>query len=486
VRRKAGLAIAGAGGYEGRNAVGAVRALTKLVAKDGIDLVVMWLGEIDITRWVDTLKEAAGSGMTPPLYRGMNEAIIYTAALLDAGRFYAPILLFDATPTYRHEEILQRSFASKVGFRYVGEKPIFVRPETLDFFRSLQDYPIYCNFIETVNPVYTAVERYLGKHKNLRIRKITLWRAGSTGISHYVGDGRGGIQGGSLLDKAPHDLSISVGWAGGPSRIVETEVVDADMPYLLVADRAHPFFLNVENKPVPIDDPSMVRPYLSQRREELPADGFSWAKLLWRLEDNSKIEGNYAFSWFGLTDHKAEREILSELDELGLNKFGVDFHSSFLDSDLNRRSKGGEGEYSYDIREVRLGIVHCEYLEGGPPKRLVCNFLGSKHRPELGRFVFAVDDQRFEYRERKKAKPKDESNYAREKRSELAKVLHQVAQDVFGIKSAPLLSRNATLLVHDALLSIQDKALRKLVGDKTEIYRASKDILHGSVRPFRD
>lgn len=143
--------------------------------------------------------------------------------------FPEAILFYDASPTNKHYYNLARILSCEnENFYYLGEKPIFTDPATINgFTEEIDDLPIFCDFIETCNPAVTAMTSYI-KDNDLRIEKMAFWRAGSSGIKHIIGHEQQGVQGGAFLDKAPHDFSIST-MLLDPRRISDFIIKDCDV-----------------------------------------------------------------------------------------------------------------------------------------------------------------------------------------------------------------------------------------------------------------
>jgi hypothetical protein len=125
------------------------------------------------------------------------------------------IVVYDGTPA----QLLETNFcyvldSSLPNVYYFGEKPIVTDPIALDkIVRSSGATPFFCDFIETSDPAVIMMKEFVRENK-LLISKMRFWRASASGIKHLVGHDQQGVQGGALLDKAPHDLSIAVMFLG--------------------------------------------------------------------------------------------------------------------------------------------------------------------------------------------------------------------------------------------------------------------------------
>src|SRR5258708_2774453 len=99
---------------------------------------------------------------------------------------------------------------------------------------------------------------------------MKFWRASGGGTKIFIDAQRRGVQGGALLDKAPHDLSLSINFLGGSG--VSGQLRNAEVHYLIPAPGSKP----TEGCRALVDTQNDSIQKISidfEQRLKLPADG---------------------------------------------------------------------------------------------------------------------------------------------------------------------------------------------------------------------
>ena len=337
--------------------------------------------------------------------------------------------------------------------------------------------PLFCEFIETVNPVFLTVKKYLSEN-NLKIEEMWFWRAGGSAIKKAIEADRPGISGGALFDKSPHDFSISVALLE-PEEIEDLSILDAEIYQFLI----HPNFfkenvqclLNTINDPLFPKNFNLLIQNWYENRKQIPADGLFSCDIKWQIKKQEKpIKGKYLFSWIGLSGEIKEEDCGKKIKLEGLHpkeKCFVDklYELGFSPEEwLTTACELGPKKiinphyqcykWQAKVEEVRIGIIKC----GGTSKEvyIVCNFL-SKY-DQLKRFVKVVRKEGEKFIKESIYEDSDSIDYEKEKRKDLAKIFSQVILAIFSNNDAKYISKEATLKVHEAIFKAQEIAFNKI------------------------
>jgi len=284
---------------------------------------------------------------------------------------------------------------------------------------------------------------------------MSFWRASCMGVEIAAGDGRGGVEGGALLDKAPHDLSVSLGLLG-PRAVQGWSVRQARTHLLALHEDAFSSgtrnFLSVARTALhDIGAPAHIP-------EHLPADALLSFDVDLTLPENRVIPASYVVSWVGIQNTEPELLLSNKLAGLGIGS------NEWLNTKETLPSRNAR--YRYENQEVRLGLI--EGMLGNRKAHLVLNLLA---KFEGHRFVHLIgEDQRREsiFEER------DGRGYHDSKEADLFVVFQRVVEHCAGLQPADYVSTEASLLVHQIMLNALTKANEQLCFiDQDEAFRAS-------------
>lgn len=326
-----GLVILGAGGYMAEdNALSCLPQVRKTLHDLGVHVEVIIAADPDFynTRKPDVALTKR-KRMREYLFR-MNPFSLELNAdlaifeimedyLEPVQKFPKKIIFYDASPTNKHHQNLSRILnCENDNFFYFGEKPIFTDPVNLYGIEGIAStLPIFCDFIETSNPAVEAVSQYILEN-DLRVTDLKFWRAGSSGIKHIIGHEQQGVQGGAILDKAVHDLAITMKLLGA-TRVRNIEISESEILSLVPKinlDSGDIEILNCLNRFDPVSKLNFdIRSDKRGSRHNLPADGMSSMKIDWTLDNGDVISSEYLFSWIGCTGWK-ENDWLFEQESL--------------------------------------------------------------------------------------------------------------------------------------------------------------------------
>jgi len=320
--------------------------------------------------------------------------------------------------------------------------------------RHFPGQTFFCEFIETENPVFRAASEFI-RLEHLWIQCMSFWRASCMGVAIAAGDGRGGVEGGALLDKAPHDLSVSVGLVG-PRSVTGWSVGQVSTHFLALHKNAfcpnRRSFLSVANTPLEdISSPAKIP-------EQLPADALVSFDVNLTLPGNLVIPVSHIVSWVGMQETPPELGLSGKLAGLGVGTKEWLNHEEPLVSH--------NGRFRYENQEIRLSLV-----EGLLRNRKVHLLLNLLAKFEGKRFAHLIGEgqQREIIFEEKIGRDYHESNEA-----DLFGVFQRVIEHCAGLSSAENVATEASFLVHKIMLSALTKANEQLCGmDQDEVYRAS-------------
>lgn len=275
------------------------------------------------------------------------------------------------------------------------------------------------------------------------------------GAAIAAGDGRGGVEGGALLDKAPHDLSVSLGFVG-PRSVQSWSVHQVRTHLLALHEDAFRLgtrnFLSVARTSLhDINAPARIP-------EHLPADALVSFDVDLTLPENRMIPASYIASWVGIQNTPPELLFSEKLASLGVRP------NEWLNREEPQISHNRR--YRYANQEVRLGLV-----EGRLRNRkvhLVLNLLAKFEGHRFVRLIGEGGDSEIIYEE------KDGRDDHESKEADLFAVFQRVVEHCAGLRSAEYVATGASLLVHQIMLRAVTKANEQLpIMDQDEAYRAS-------------
>ena len=492
MKKEVVLIICGAG-YMGTNALKSIDVLANwFLSKQNITIRLIFIVELNYQDKFEIIKKIwkppyyiFDPECIPPIFESNDLLISFLNPIIQCFQ-NTLFIVYDATPTSMHYDNLiffLTKFPVKLPINkvaYLGEKPLFIYPEHLQYIKNEDVSSLFCEFIETVNPVFLAVKNYLSK-KNLIIKEIWFWRGGSSAIKKAIEADRPGISGGALLDKSPHDFSISIALLE-PEEIEDLSVLDAEIYQFVI----HPYYfrqkvpclLNTRNEPLHAEDFNSLIKDWDKSRDKIPADGLFSCDVDWKVKGQKTIKGKYLFSWIGLSG-----EITDEKEGLG-NKIKIEglhpkercfvdklyqlkfYPEEWLTAACELGPKKITNSYykcykwQAKVEEVRIGIIRCEEKDTSKEIYIVCNFL-SKYG-QLKRFAKAVKKEGERVIKEPIYEDSDSIDYGKEKRKDLAKIFSQVIMASFSNNNAKYISKEAAIKVHEAIFKAQKIAFNKI------------------------
>lgn len=258
-------------------------------------------------------------------------------ALISERQPGCPVMVYDAAPpSVRPKNIQKLREKLPPGSVILAEKPLALSLAEAAAALAGPE-PVLGDFLEVANPAFVAACQYL---RGRPVRRLTFWRASTIGLDLLTGRvRRAGVQGGSLLDKAVHDLAL-IGALVGPG---ETEVRQA----VALAWMSTPGggLMGLDGRPLDGTWPS--RPP-DPDGDGGPADAAFYLELglprPWGTVGARVLSG-----WIGVTGSQPGSEILRELQGLGFQPEDVVWTRSVQAAD------GRQG-----AEEVRLAIIEAE------------------------------------------------------------------------------------------------------------------------------
>lgn len=459
-----GVLIVGAGGYMSGNILPAIYQFkNKLPKEQRNDLHIIALVEPDFSKYDNirsiTKQVSSKDERAPALLEYLLDSLDIVAGYYYKTGYEYPIIIYDASPNRYHfsnyELIYNYSKDSLVKkmLIYFGEKPFLLDPMELRAFSRSSINNVFCDFIETKNPVFLRTKEYLIAN-SLKIKKLILWRAGSSGIKKFVKTDREGVEGGALEDKSLHDFSITIGLIG-PENIKGSEIISLETTHFLLPRADDPAKILSKAK-----DKSEEKKFLSttnknvkfnidiHRRHSLPADGFTHMEVLWELIDGQKIDAEYLFSWIGLTGNYYEEKIRQRIRECGLDK--DDFAELFIGRNTTPIK---ELNVSYNVEEVRIGIIECIDSEGHDVV-LICNFL-----PKYGlrRVIYSYNDKKGLTTVFNEGDPK---YYDLVKQNNLEEIFGEIYQWCQKEDAGRYINKKVIILTHDLLIKARNRVFK--------------------------
>jgi hypothetical protein len=451
-----GVVILGAAGERGAAALEILPKLRAATGESGIKLELVCLAEAKEDVRAALCGKAAALLASPcPVVGILAEAIPHALRWLADGSGRRKVVVYDATPTIYHylHLLTLLPHTQREQIFYFGEKPLFTKEGEIDFIEhNFPGQTFFCEFIETENPAFRAAQEFI-RTKGLEIQRMCFWRASCMGVSVAAGDARGGIEGGALLDKAPHDLSVAVGLMGlCGSR--KWSVNQARTHLLALHESAFRLkkrdFLSVAN--TPLEDLSVP----ARIPEQFPAAALVSFDVDFTSEGKSVVPVSFLSSWLGLQNIQPERCLSDKLAGFGINT------SEWVNSEEPRRSKNLR--YGYHNQEVRVAL-----LDGVLGKRrihLAVNLL-AKFGGRRFVYLFGEDRQREVIFEEE-----DGQNYHEQKDADLFRVFRRVIDHCAGSGGAEYVGPEAALLVHKVMLSALTRANEQVHGmNQDQAYR---------------
>ncbi|HEV2194954.1 MAG TPA: hypothetical protein VGR55_05205 [Candidatus Acidoferrum sp.] len=453
-----GVVVIGAAGNRGRSAL---EMLPKLAAQErtkGINLELVGMAEAreesraDLTSHVTTL-----FGFSLPVVGTLVEAIPQALRWMANGERQRKLIVYDASPTAHHYLHLMTVLphSERECIYYFGEKPLFTKEGQVDFVaHNFPGQTFFCEFIETENPAFRAANEFI-RSERLQIQRMAFWRASCMGVAIAAGDGRGGVEGGALLDKAPHDLSVSLGLLE-PRSVQSWSVHQVRAHLLALHEDAFRLgtrnFLSVARSSLQdISAPARIP-------EHLPADALLSFDVDFTMPENRVIPASYLASWVGIQNTEPELLLSARLASLGI---GTD---EWLNSERSLVSQ--DGQFRYENQEVRLGLI--EGMLHNRKVHLVLNLLA---KFEGRRFVYLITE---DHRREIVFEEQDGRAYHDSKETDLFSVFQRVIEHCAGLRCAEYVSTEASLLVHQIMLHALTKANEQLhFIDQDEAFRAS-------------
>ena len=450
-QRKFGLVVLGAG-YMGQNVLEAFPHIRGAVAELDVEMhleAVVDPNPGNLERGLILAQRQTASVRS--FERLDPKTVSHLNALLTESKTYDSILIYDATPPefhFTHMQFIGELYERGLSIYYLGEKPLLV---DLDHVKDLRIRTrldnVWCEFIEVTNPVVTGAQRFL-EDSQATVLSGWFWRASTTGIRWAIGDARSGVTGGALLDKGPHDLAITNAFLQPEG----FEVTAAQIPLFMLHPDAFQggelAFLTLSGKRI-----AGIHTDLDHI-EDLPADAHFAGTIKWAVKD-SEVQIGYLFSWIGLTKGPEETAYIRSLNSLGIT------NDQWLDLGGQRTSKSGIHQYRDE--EVRMAVLDIKI--GNDDAQLICNFLEKHGRTKRFAVVKVKGETIWQYPERADETAPEttpEAHYRETKQRELASVFKKVVSHVIGGQTArDFLGRDAALLVHDALLKMQQAAYFK-------------------------
>ena len=484
---KIGIIIGGASGYMGQKGVGALESLEKELRNIDVEIDFVFL--VDPNPIIEEILVECFPNLR------LNAAIkIFNSMLSEAlasvedfrrDEIY-PVLVYDASPTTAHIDnlafITERSDSSIL---YLGEKPIFTDLSEIKFYEHEIEHgrEFFCELIETVNPVFTAINNYLETEiLHPSINRISLWRAGCSGLKKAVTVGRDGVEGGALEDKSLHDLSITVGILG-VQNIKRTSVTSAKVHSLIPHSKYYEdgsvSFLTIGNRETTSIETDL------RGELECPADGLFSMDVEWEVASRT-VCSNYLFSWLGVNESPIESEFAERLSSLGFPPFVEEDTGNALMPrrwlDIANPTVETFAGKNFELRmdEARVGVI--EFERNGERNYIVCNFLAKYN---IRRFAYVVREieGKAELVYTIYIDPPISDTYAKRKSEDLSVIFMKVLKQGLGLEEATLINSRSSMLVHDVMIRARKKAYRELDTDPSVWFKCLVDLCAGHIRP---
>jgi len=319
-------------------------------------------------------------------------------------------------------------------------------------YRNYSDPSCRAPFVN--NPAFRAANEFI-RAERFNVQRMSFWRASCMGVSIAAGDGRGGIEGGALLDKAPHDLSVAVGLLGARN-LMQSSVSQVRAHLLALHEsafqRSSRSFLSVAN--TSLQDISLP----ARLHEHWPAVALVSFDVDFTRPGNVVVPVSFIASWIGIQNTHPELSLSDKLAGLGIDA------KEWLNSENPRTSRNQR--YCYVNQEVRVALI--EGLLSGRKVQLVLNLLA---KFEGRRFVYLLGEDR---QREIILEEESVSSYHEKKDADLLCIFRRVVEHCAGLSTAENISTEVTLLVHKIMLSAAMKANEELrTIDQEQAYKAS-------------
>lgn len=500
-----GFVILGGSGRMGGLGLQAITQFQQQQSEHTIELVgVVEVRKEALERLADDLRRFGHR--TTQIWSDIDPALIRAAeyhAGVKLGHLERPkLVIYDASPTTFHTDNLRAVVSSEYldNLIYLGEKPVFLDANDIKTFRKWQDC-FFCDFIETTNPVFRATGAYIAE-KSLSIKEMWFWRAGDYGLNHFSGaeKERKGVSGGSLFDKAVHDLSISVGWLT-PQRIGDFEIDSARIECLQLHSIDPLQVMSVSGTYDPLLSKKQIlrafdpRPNGdSETRLQFPADAMFALDASWKIRGRrDPVPAHYLSSWIGYSGGEiaAEQAFISKLQQLGIE--ADEWRDERMGVCVPVGSLEPQSRYVrynvYDEQEARLAIIECQ-APNGERMHIVCNFLGGRFALNRTRSAILIRRPQGKRPHREYLYPVSESDHAEEARhyeqrkvTDFISVLQTVIEYCATNVPDPMISHRSALWVHDILIDAQEVGLRS--SDFNSLRAKSRRIFREKVKSRR-
>jgi len=453
-----GLVILGAAGDRGAAALEILPRLREAERNCAINIELVCLAEADQSSFRDLAAKASSLlGSSCPVVSVLAEAIPYSLTWLAHGTVPRKLVIYDATPTAQHYLHLMAVLphSQRQPIFYFGEKPLFTNSGQVQFIENnFARETFFCEFIETENPAFRAARDFL-RSEQFALQRMFFWRASCMGVSIVAGDGRGGVEGGALLDKAPHDLSVAIGLLS-PQNLQSAKVRGVDIHALALHSsglaNAQQRFLSLANTPITnINSPASIPEYW-------PACGALSFAVDFTLTDGPWVPASFIASWLGLQETPAELSLAHTLSTLGLQS------QDWLNTESSCPSE--DGRYHYRNQEVRLALLEGELA--GHKAHLFVNLLSKFGGRRFVCLVDAAGHRQTIFEET------PGSDYHQQKDGDLLRIFQNVIEQCAGQRLAENIGPQATLAVHKIVLNVLDKVNDKLPAlNQNDAYAAS-------------
>lgn len=283
----------------------AIQQITEPLRQRGIELSVVGLIDVDqrlrekvsfFTRHLYPVPTLAFQN--PETLEGLDGFICQEIGLREDNERY---LVYDASPNQFHFANLM-SCLKLPRLAYLVEKPMVSHQSELEQLEIMAGScaarangiadRLYCDLIETQSAVCLHLQDMVSSG-DLEIEELSFYRLNSSGTAkNYSPHERCGVQGGSLMDKSIHDLSITAALLAPNGAVSLSGELRSAMPlcFLPCKTRASIGLLNGYNQIWSAD----------KRAKDWAADGASVFDVAWK-DGTRVIPATYSASWVGVT-----------------------------------------------------------------------------------------------------------------------------------------------------------------------------------------
>jgi len=442
-------------GYMGRTALGALESLRDLLGpRCEIELHVAEPKK-DVRE--ETLKRFPDARIQPDSQGTLDDLVRLTAD------DRVPVIIYDATPPELRAgnfQILATARANQYPITVLLEKPIAITQNQLTRIKqySLSD-DFFCDFIEIGNDAFRALHDHL-KQAELAIDWIACWRANSSGIRRSFGDGRDGVKGGALLDKAAHDVALVACLLESESVSLKTAEVHHVVPRSPSSWYTVDGVVESDNEPEVWAKDDLLR----------PADGTASVTSLWKSKKR-EVPVSFVWGWHGTTGIPPETDIAQMLADLKHSRRYILNHTVDLVKEQEKyQTITNSGLFPSEPKifsddDVRLLII------GSGKHTIVCNLLGKEPVPgvSISRYVIDYHDGH----ESVLFETSPTSDLARINRRDLAHVFDLALRSQTDSTCATDICRQRSEFVHQFIFDAQKLAFREI-----EAKRKRFDVIH--------